>query len=883
MGNTELDTELREDVRVLGDLFGELLREQEGDAGFELVERIRLAAKDAQAGGGEQGARIRDLVSTLSPEKNLFVSRAFAHFLNLGNIAEQAHRARDAATDEGDQASQPPSSLRHCFDSLRTANVSPDQIFDLMCRLNIEPVLTAHPTEVTRRTLIRKYTEIAAALDALRSPDAQGQKRAETLVRLKREILAVWLTDEIRRDRPTPVEEAKWGFAVVEHVLWQAIPEFLRNLDRQLQDYTGRSLPLDCTPVTFGSWMGGDRDGNPTVTAKVTREVCLLARWMAADLYWRDVGRLREQLSMRSCNAEVRALAGDAREPYREVLREVRLRLAATRDRIEAQLKGREYSGPDSYSSVAELHDPLLACYRSLEETGAGLIADGLLQDVLRRLACFGISLLRLDIRQDAARHTEALDAITCHLAMGSYQEWTEEKRCEFLLRELESRRPLTPRVFPAEPDVQEVLSTFQAIADLPEDSLGSYVISMAKRPSDVLAVVLLQKECGVSSPLPVVPLFETLDDLSSAADTIDTLLAIDWYKEHIQGCQEVMIGYSDSAKDAGLLMASWAQYRTQEQLTEVCGRHGVRLRLFHGRGGTVGRGGAPTYSAIRSQPPGSVDGALRVTEQGEVIRAKFGLNGLALKTLEAYVSGTIEATLQTAGEVKSDWREQMEKLAANSVVAYRGVVRERPEFVDYFRSATPEAELSRLAIGSRPARRREGGGVETLRAIPWIFAWSQNRLLLPAWLGVGSALDGALSNGDGDTLQEMREHWPFFATILELLEMVLAKADVPVARLYEEELVPSGLQSFGEELFNRFDTTRRVVLQVNGHDFPLQGYPAIKRSVDVRRPYTDTLNLMQIGLLKSVRANAEAADESMDDALLVTIGGIAAGLRNTG
>ncbi len=870
---------LRDDVRALGDMLGHILIEQAGQGLFDKVEGLRILAKALHSEGGYDRAALSSLIAGLSPEEVLLVARAFAQFLNLANIAEQSHGARPY----GDFQGGGPGSTDECLAGLAAQGVSTEEMRAAVRALDIGLVLTAHPTEIKRRTMIRKDTVIAEQLEALHRGRQLGEPQEPAIEALQREITAAWMTDEIRRRRPTPVEEARWGFAVVESVLWDAVPEHLRGLDAALRAHAGEGLPLDYAPIRFGSWMGGDRDGNPTVTAEVTRRVTLLARWMAADLYWRDVEALRGELSISAATPELCEMTSDHPEPYRELLRGVRTRLAATRDWVEAQLDGHRYEGPPPLLHAAELRDPLLACHRSLHAVGAGRIADGLLLDVLRRVACFGITLMRLDIRQEAARHTQVLDAVTRHLGLGSYAQWDEQTRQSFLLNELAGRRPLIPPDLPADAEVREVLDTFAMLAGLSSESLGSYIISMATQPSDVMAVVLLQKEARIATPMPVAPLFETLDDLEGAAECIDCLLSLPWYRGHIDDFQEVMIGYSDSAKDAGLLMAAWAQYRAQEGLTAVSHRHGVRLRLFHGRGGTVGRGGAPAHAAIRSQPPGSVAGNLRVTEQGEMIRAKFGLPHLALRTLDSYTAAVLEATLRPPPEPEPQWRELMGQLAGAAVQAYRGVVRERAEFVPYFRAATPELELGELAIGSRPARRRADGGVESLRAIPWIFAWSQNRLLLPAWLGVGEALSEALEGGQRAALREMLERWPFFATILSLVEMVLAKADPDIARCYELALAPAELHPLGEELRRRYARTRDTVLDLVGHAVPLEDNPFLQRSVQVRNPYADALNLMQVELLRAVRQKGEQADPRLRDALLVTMTGIAAGMRNTG
>ncbi|MDP2229143.1 MAG: phosphoenolpyruvate carboxylase, partial [Moraxellaceae bacterium] len=748
------------------------------------------------------------------------------------------------------------------------------------------------PTEVSRRTLIQKYDDIADSLERLDHGGLTPVEREQELRELRRHVIAAWHTDEIRKSRPTPVDEARWGFTAIEQTLWQAVPQFLREFDAVLQEYTGASLPLDSSPVRFASWMGGDRDGNPNVTHTVTREVLLLARWMAADLFWRDIDALRAELSMSDCNAALRADVGEgSTEPYRDLLREVRRRLALTRDWADAALTNPAADATDIYHHSAELFAPLKRCFDSLTDCGMGDIANGTLLDILRRIACFGVELLRLDVRQDAARHSEALDAITQYLGLGRYLEWSEAARQAFLLAELQNPRPLLPAhptAVPgtplASPDVQEVLATFSVLASQSGDSLGAYVISMAESPSDVLAVMLLQQKAEMPRLLRVVPLFETLDDLDGAAACIDALLSIPWYRAAIDNRQEVMIGYSDSAKDAGFLTANWAQYRAQEALTAVAEKHGVKLTLFHGRGGSVSRGGAPAHQALLSQPPGSVGGSIRVTEQGEMIRFKFGMTGIAIRNLDLYASATLEATLLPPPVPKPEWRALMQEMTKISLAVYRETVRDTPDFVRYLRTVTPETELQMLPLGSRPAKRKPTGGVESLRAIPWVFAWTQVRLMLPAWLGTGRALNTVMDAGKEELLREMVREWPYFAAVLDMLEMVLAKADAGVVAFYEARLAGNdpALQALGLELRQRLQITVEALQRVKLGRPLLENNPVLRRSINVRTPYIEPLHLLQAELMHR-RREAGEQDKHFDQALMVTIAGIAAGLRNTG
>jgi phosphoenolpyruvate carboxylase len=880
---SEIDARLRERVHVLGELLGTTIREQYGEAFLDKIERIRHGAKADRRNARASTAQLSDSLDDLSEDELLPVARAFTQFLNLANIAEQYQLIRrrpegDAPPGEVLDAQRLPELLAR----LSAAGHDADHLARQVGRLDIELVLTAHPTEVARRTLIQKYDAMAAQLAALDHRDLTADEQEALHERLQRLIAEAWYTDEIRRTRPTPVDEAKWGFAVIEHSLWHAVPRHLRKVDAALHAATGLHLPLEAAPIRFASWMGGDRDGNPNVTAAVTREVLLLARWMAADLFLRDVDQLAADLSMQQASDALRACSEDSPEPYRTVLKRLRDRLKATRQWAQAALKGPQPVDDEVLQDNRELLEPLLLCFDSLHACGMGVIADGPLLDCIRRAVTFGLFLVRLDVRQDAARHCAAMSEITEYLGLGRYADWDEEDRVAFLLAELNNRRPLLPPSFRPSADTAEVLATCRAVAEAPAASLGSYVISMAGAASDVLAVQLLLKEAGLLRPMRVVPLFETLADLDNAGPVIERLLALPGYRTQLHGPQEVMIGYSDSAKDAGTTAAAWAQYRAQETLVAICREQGVELLLFHGRGGTVGRGGGPAHAAILSQPPGSVAGRFRTTEQGEMIRFKFGLPDIAEQNLHLYLAAVLEATLLPPPPPKAPWRALMDELASDGVQAYRKVVREHPQFVEYFRQSTPEQELGRLPLGSRPAKRRQGG-IESLRAIPWIFGWTQTRLMLPAWLGWEAALGNALARGEGVLLAEMREHWPFFRTRIDMLEMVLAKADADIARHYDERLVDDHLKHLGDELRDLLSQCVRQVLALTGQDKLLASSPETLEFFALRNTYLDPLHRLQTELLARSRVQQSAPDSSLEQALLVTVAGIAAGLRNTG
>jgi len=891
----DVHSALREDVRLLGDLLGETLRDQEGPWLLELVEEIRLLAKNARSGHQDKADELVQKLAALNDSQWVPVARAFSHFLNLANIAEQYHRVRRRraySQDAKGNVKAKEATLDDVIPRLLKQGISPEKISSTLATMSVDLVLTAHPTEVTRRTLIRKYDEMSDCLHRLDTVLLTSNEREIVLDELRRKIVSAWHTDEIRIDKPTPVDEARWGFVSIEQYLWHAVPKHLREMDRVLTAHAIPALPLDSIPVHFSSWMGGDRDGNPNVTSHVTEEVLLLARWMAADLLRNDLATLHSELSMQDCSDdlldEVTRLQepGETREPYRVILKQLRQRIDDTLVWAESELAGRFYDGPMPVLHASELLRPLMLCFDSLNACGMMAIAQGELLDTIRRLHCFGVTLLKLDIRQESTRHADVIHCVTQHLGLGDYHDWSEEEKQQFLVAELSSNRPLIPNDLPASDDIKEVLSTFTVIARQSTDALGAYVISMATHPSDVLAVILLQKEAGVKSYMRVVPLFETLSDLLGADDTLNALLEIPWYREHIQGKQEIMIGYSDSAKDAGFMAASWAQYQTQEKLVATAKAHDIHLTLFHGRGGSASRGGAPSYEAILSQPAGSVNGSLRVTEQGEVIRSKFSPEGVAIRTLELYVSATLEATLLPPKEPKQEWREQMDVMAETALNTYRQVIRHDERFIPYFRSATPEQELQRLALGSRPAKRNASGGVESLRAIPWVFAWTQMRLMLPAWLGTGAALNEALQQGKSEELREMLQQWPYFNMFFSMLEMVLAKGDLAIASYYEQRLATAENKTLGEELRARFVDVVDITKTVLDRSMLLQSNPVIRHSIKVRNPYLDPLHVLQVELMKRAReveGNGGQVCPELSKALMVTMTGIAAGMRNTG
>ncbi|MEC8904506.1 MAG: phosphoenolpyruvate carboxylase, partial [Pseudomonadota bacterium] len=838
------------------------------------IEKIRKGGRASYQGDATCSEELKETFKTMSDSDLLTVGRAFAQFLNLGNIAEQEYNA----------AMNVDASIDALFKHLDKAELTAEKVQDAVAKLNIDLVLTAHPTEVTRRTLIHKHKELANCLQAIHQESLNDVERKKIETRIADLIAQAWHTEEIRSVRPTPVDEARWGFSVIENSLWEAVPDFMRELDGRLNEDYDVSLPLDSSPVQFSSWMGGDRDGNPFVTSKVTEQVLLLARKRAAKLFAIDLDRLQVELSMYDCNDVLREKVGDANEPYRALLRPLVDKFIATRDGISDYLAGKNPDTSNWIESDDELIEPLMLCYQSLLDCGMQVVANGLLLDTIRRARVFGIHLLRLDVRQDSERHADVFSELTRYLGLGDYAQWSEADKQAFLLRELGSKRPLFPAQWDASDDVKEVLDTCKVIAKHSKHGFGIYIISMASEPSDVMAVQLLLQESGVDWPMPVAPLFETLDDLNNSPDVMRKLLSIDWYRGYVKGRQFVMIGYSDSAKDAGALAAGWAQYQSQEALVAIADEFDVSLTLFHGRGGTIGRGGLPAHAAIYSQPPGSLDGGFRVTEQGETIRYKFGMPKLAKRSLGIYASAIIEAMLFPPPAPKEEWRELITAMAAQGRDNYRATVRHDKEFVPYFRVATPEQELGKLPLGSRPAKRKPQGGIESLRAIPWIFAWAQTRLVLPSWLGVMRAIDSVKTPENEKVVNEMFSEWPFYRSRLSMLDMVFHKADPRISEAYDERLVPKELKHFGEALRTELKESISSLLAITGEDDIMKNDPQGKESMEIRAAYLQPLHYLQIELLDRIRkAGDESQNTSLERAMMVTIAGIAIGMRNTG
>ncbi len=888
------DMPLRNDVRLLGDILGQVILEQLGQNAFEKIENIRLLSKSSVCDDKKNiQEKLNNILKQLNPSEILNVVRAFSHFLNLTNIAEDVHRLRRIkwyAVHRPEK--KQPGSLAESFERFKKHKISPQKVEQAIAQLDIDLVLTAHPTEVMRRTLMLKFDKIASNLQALSVENLTVRDKIRFREKIKSELTAIWHTDEIRQKKPTPIDEAKWGFAVVETSLWQAVPNFLRALDYQLKEYGIQHKPIMKSPVRFSSWMGGDRDGNPFVLPKTTASVCLMSRWVCADLCWGAVNQLGAVLSMRNCSDKIRLIVGDSQEPYRKYLRPVKKKLLHTKQSIEKLLSGELKESPEGILlNKSDILVPLMNVYESLCENGCEVIANDELLDLIRRVNVFGVTLMPIDIRQHKDKHSGLMSHITSDLKLGVYQEWDEAQKLEFLLKYLHDTNIMVSAKASWSDTTKEVWQTFEMIGKQLPESLGVYVISMAVQPSDVLLVCLLQKLAGVAELLPVVPLFETLEALQNAPQCIALLLDIPWYKTFIRGKQQIMLGYSDSTKESGIVTSAWALYQAQAHLTQVAQKKGTHIIFFHGRGGSVGRGGAPAHLAILSQPPGSIQGALRITEQGEVVRNKYGLVDRAQRTLELYVTATLQSMLMPAKQPKPKWQNIMQALSDTGQKQYQNMVRQE-DFAKYFEYVTPVNEISALRIGSRPAKRpAEHPDISHLRAIPWMFAWTQNRLILPSWLGVGNALAYGLEDNK-NLIREMVKEWSFFRTLLSLIDMVLAKSDIDLFDMYDKRLAPSEFEHIGDILKQEYQSTLRYFkLAMNEKQLLESNWP-LKRSIALRAPYLYPLHFIQAELLARLRQSVEVEevnseplkeDEKNSLALLISLSGIAAGVRNTG
>ena len=888
-------------VSLLGKILGVVVKEQEGLQLYNKIEEIRSLSKASRGIKNKKKIKLnetkkfRQLITTinkLKPKESLVIARSFSKFLNFSNLAESLDSVHKI--DEGNiQKAQGTNAFTILEDGidrlLKHKFNSKEKFYEVAKSLKIDLVLTAHPTEVKRRTLIQKYTNVNNILEKFNKSRIFKIKniKTETLAmerNLHEEITSIWKTDELKRSKPKPTEEAQWGLAVIEDSLWNAVPKICSRFNEAVEFHTEKKLPIDFSPLVFGSWMGGDRDGNPNVTAKTTEEVVLLSRWEAANLYEKEFTKIIQKLSMHECSKQLKKKVGNSQEPYRDYLRPIRNKLKTTQQEIEIFLNEKK-SLKESLlvQSVSEIINPLKVVYKSLCEVKCKAIADGSILDLLRRAYSFGLNLARLDIRQESKRHLKLMKSICKHLGLGDFEKWSENEKITFLSKEFKSKRPLISKNISFDKEDKETWSTFKMISKLPRECLGAYIISMSSKASDILTVVVLQKEAGMKSCLRTVPLFETLSDLENAHHVMQEIYKIPWYLKYFKKKQEVMIGYSDSSKDAGKLAASWAQYCTQEKLQELSNKYKVDLTLFHGRGGSVGRGGGPIYEALLSQPPGTVNGRTRVTEQGEIIQQKYATESLAEYTLGTYIGSVLEATLAPPVKPKKNWRKLMNDMSIVSTNAYRNNFFNK-DFLRYYFNITPQRLLEQLSIGSRPSKRNKSKDVKSLRAIPWVFAWTQIRFLLPAWLGIYEALNFAIKNKNIKNLKDMLKEWPYFYAMMDMLDMVLAKTDQRIIKFYEECLGDKNLKNTGEKLRKQLSN----LIYLNRKIIPtyiLEQRKEYRDSIRKRNTYAEVLNILQADIMKKLyKKKLKVKDKKLlIDAMLVTIAGIAAAMKNVG
>ena len=894
------DAALRADIRRLGHQLGDTLIRQHGQALLDTVEEVRHLAQRLRQAGSPTGvtAELTDLLAGLDGDRAIHLVRAFTVYFHLANIAEQEHRIEDLNVGGARAGNHFGQTVRSLLDS----GVTAPEIGDLVNRSDFRPVFTAHPTEASRRSILNKLATIADLLKARGDARCTQIERDRIDRRIDEMIEAIWQTDEIRHERPDPFDEAKFVLYYLSQTVSEALPDLFDTIAATLGDI-GEKMRPDHVPIRFGSWVGGDRDGNPNVSPDTTVAVLDLQRDRAIALLISEIKQLSDDASMSGRLYQIseemeQMVAQDTAEhpdvltparllePYRLHCAVIEKRLVATRDR-----------GAGAYASPDQLMSELAAMDRSLRSHGGALIADGRLARVRRIVSAIGFHFASLDIREHSARHHEALAALFEPLGV-AYGDMTPQQRLARLVEELDSRRPLAPPHGHNEHDNLTLFRTLRSIMDRDGDAvIDAYIVSMTRGVDDILAPVLLAREVGLVdlgqdvARLDFVPLFETIEDLKSIGPTLRTLFSNASYRRllTLRGDeQEVMVGYSDSNKDGGITTSQWEIHKALRVIQEVAEEAGIRIRVFHGRGGTIGRGGGPTHASILSQPPGVVDGEIKLTEQGEVIADKYGLPAIARRNLNLAVSALLESSLAHKAPRHdklsiTSWYEIMEQVSSAAFKAYRQFV-ETPGLPEYFTTSTPVEELGSMNIGSRPARRSAAkAGIADLRAIPWVFGWTQSRQIIPGWFGAGTGLRAAMEAGHADDLRRMYAEWHFFSTFVSNVEMTLAKTDLAIARHYVERLVDPKLHHLFDQVVEEHTLTMEMITSITGTAL-LSDKPMLRRTLEVRDAYLDPISVLQVELLtRSRREKSRDRNDQMQRALLLSINGIAAGLRNTG
>jgi phosphoenolpyruvate carboxylase len=908
----EEDTRLRNDIRLLGRILGDTVRDQEGADVFDLVERIRQTSIRFHRDEDRAARReLEQILDGMSIPDTLRIVRAFSYFSHLANIAEDQNTIRQMRTRSAARGAPRAGALADTLVMAQAAGLRPAELRQFFKTALVSPVLTAHPTEVRRKSTMDREMEVAHLLDRRERVQLTPEEAEASDEQLRRAVLTLWQTNLLRRTKLTVLDEVANGLSFYDYTFLQEVPRLICALEDRLNAGDAAAGEV-ASFLRMGSWIGGDRDGNPFVTADVMRGTLRLQSSRVLQFYLEELHALGAELSIAAhladVSAELRALAERSPdtsphrsgEPYRLAVSGMYARLSATAKMLDVEVVRRPVGEGAPYGSVAEFQADLDVLDRSLISNNARVIARGRLRLLRRAVDCFGFHLARLDIRQNSAVHertvAELLDAATPGM---SYLALNEESRVALLANELRNARPLTSNFVRYSEETTGELAVFHAAADaharFGADVIPQCIISMCKGMSDMLEVALLLKEVGLihqsgRSSINIVPLFETIEDLQACSGIMDRMLSLHDYRKLVDsrgGVQEVMLGYSDSNKDGGFITSGWELYKAEIGLVDVFERHGVRLRLFHGRGGSVGRGGGPSYDAIVAQPGGAVNGQIRITEQGEIISSKYSNAEVGRSNLEILAAATLEASLlhprQTAP--KPEYLVAMDELSDLAFKAYRGLVYETDGFVDYFWNSTVINEIATLNIGSRPASRKKTRAIEDLRAIPWVFSWAQCRLMLPGWYGFGHAVETWIKAHPArgmPFLKELYREWPFFRMLLSNMDMVLAKSSIAIASRYAE-LVPD--EALRERIFGRirgeYDLVIRTLLDIMGQNRLLEGNPLLERSVRHRFPYLDPLNHVQVELLKEHRA--QNPDEQVLRGIQLTINGISAGLRNTG
>ena len=881
---------LREDIRLLGTFLGRVIKDQEGISFFNTVEKLRLLSKNTliDINNSKVFFKISKEVKKLSPKNTFKITRAFSHILNLMNLAESLDASRKLNEYENPYFKNKNQNLfiEDIIESLfKNKKISDKKIYDQATKLDIGIVLTAHPTEVKRRTLIQKYASLIKILEQRHLYKKYPSKIIELDRRLYSEIAIIWKTDELKRTKPSPLDEAKWGLAVIEDSLWDTIPKVYKRLNDIFRKNLNKDLPRNFNPIQFGSWMGGDRDGNPNVTAEVTSKVILFSRWQAAKLYEKELTKLIQDLSMEECSIKIKRATNKSHEPYRVFLRPIRDKVRNTYQLIESHLnKGTPLDQKKLLLDKYEILNPLREVRKSLNENRGQHIANSDLLDLIRRVRCFGISLARLDIRQESSRHEKFISEIFKSKNRINYTSLSEKDKIKLLSNSIKQKKIFVDKIIIKNKENKEVWKTFKEISNQPQQCMGAYVISMTSKASDILSVYFLQKQSQIKNLLRVVPLFETLDDLKNAKNVMENLFKIPSYKKLINSKQEVMIGYSDSSKDAGKLSASWHQYKLQEELRDIAKKYKIDLTFFHGRGGSPGRGGGPIQATLKSQPSGTVNGKIRITDQGEVIQQKYGYEPLAEYNLCSYIGAVMDASLNPPPRSKKSWRELINKMSEISTSAYRKYLNQSEEFIRYFRTVTPHKSLGKLAIGSRPSKRKNVDNIQSLRAIPWVFAWTQIRLMLPGWLGTTEALRYGSIKKLSKTITDMERNWPFFISTMDILDMVISKVDPEISIIYENNLADNSLKRIGKKLRFQFDALVKLHNKITPKEV-VKERKEFRKALFIRNNYTEMLNILQANIMYKLNSRKfkKLDKKFLDDALMTSIAGISAAMKNTG